>query len=276
MHNLYLDIETIPVQDQGAKDDLAKPFRETAALRAAAIDQEIAHLAPPRNLKDPAKIAAWEAEERPRKTGALKAEKEALEQDWKTKFEEAWRRTSFDGALCHIVAIGWALDDQKPRVLHSGEGWPSLLAEMKLLKQFFAAFSEIPSERQVTTRWIGHNVVDFDLRVIYQRAVVHGVRPPLTIPFESKPWGDRVYDTMAAWCGGRSRVSLDKLCRVLGIAPKGAELGDEIDGSKVWDFVKAGKLADVAIYCGGDVERVREVHQRMTFGGGIVSLEQAA
>lgn len=267
MNSIYLDLETIPVQDQGMKDELAKPFREAAALRSGAIDQEIAAICPPRNLKDPAKIADWEATERPRKTKVLQDEKAALDQDWKTKYEEAWRRTSFDGALCHVVAIGWALDNQKPKVIHSGEGWPSLLAEMKLLKQFYGAISEIPSERQVTLRWIGHNVVDFDLRVLYQRSVVHGVRPPLSIPFHAKPWGDRVYDTMAAWCGARSRVSLDKLCRVLGIAAKGAELGDEIDGSMVWDFVKAGKLADVAVYCGGDVERAREVHQRMSFGG---------
>lgn len=121
MHNLYLDIETIPVQDQGSKDELAKPFREAAALRAAGIDQEIAAICPPRNLKDPVKIADWEATQRPLKISALNAEKASLETDWKTKYEDAWRKTSFDGALCHVVAIGFALDDQKPKVFHSGD-----------------------------------------------------------------------------------------------------------------------------------------------------------
>lgn len=33
----------------------------------------------------------------------------------------------------------------------------------------------------------------------------------------------------------------------------------------VWDFVRAGRIADVATYCAGDVERVRAIHKRMTF-----------
>lgn len=70
---------------------------------------------------------------------------------------------------------------------------------------------------------------------------------------------------MTAWAGIGNRISLDKLCRVMGIPTKGSEIGDEIDGSKVWDFVQAGRIADVATYCCGDVERVREIHRRMTF-----------
>jgi len=52
---------------------------------------------------------------------------------------------------------------------------------------------------------------------------------------------------------------------VLGIDAKGSELGDEIDGSKVWDFIREGRIADVAAYCGGDVARAREMHRRLTF-----------
>jgi NTP pyrophosphatase (non-canonical NTP hydrolase) len=55
------------------------------------------------------------------------------------------------------------------------------------------------------------------------------------------------------------------LCKVLGIEGKGSEIGDEIDGSKVWDFVQAGRIAEVATYCGGDVHRAREMHRRMAF-----------
>jgi predicted PolB exonuclease-like 3'-5' exonuclease len=74
-----------------------------------------------------------------------------------------------------------------------------------------------------------------------------------------------VFDTMLAWAGGRGRVGQDKLCRVLGIDAKGSELGDEIDGSKVWDYIKDGRIADVAKYCGGDVNRARDLHRRLTF-----------
>ena len=101
--------------------------------------------------------------------------------------------------------------------------------------------------------------------MLYQRSVVHGIKPPYWIPFDAKPWGDRVFDTMLAWAGARGRVGQDKLCRILGIDAKGSELGDEIDGSKVWDFVKEGRIAEVATYCGGDVQRAKEIHQRLTF-----------
>ena len=46
----------------------------------------------------------------------------------------------------------------------------------------------------------------------------------------------------------------------------GSEIGEEeMDGSRVWDFVQAGRLDDVAEYCRGDVERVRLLHRRLTF-----------
>jgi len=113
--------------------------------------------------------------------------------------------------------------------------------------------------------FIGHNIVAFDLRFIFQRAVLNGVIPPSIIPFNARPWDDSVFDTMTAWAGVGNRVSLDKLCGAFGIAKKGSEIGDDIDGSKVWDYVRTGRIADVVEYCKGDVERVRAIHRRMTF-----------
>jgi hypothetical protein len=113
--------------------------------------------------------------------------------------------------------------------------------------------------------FIGHNLVGFDLRFLYQRSVMLGIRPPVWLPINAKPWDDSVFDTMTAWAGFGNRVSLDKLCRAFGIAAKGSEIGEEIDGSKVYDFVKAGRIKDVAKYCAADVERTRQVHRRLTF-----------
>jgi predicted PolB exonuclease-like 3'-5' exonuclease len=72
---------------------------------------------------------------------------------------------------------------------------------------------------------------------------------------------------MTDWAGVGNRVSLAKLCKVFDLDAKGTEIGDEIDGSKVWDFVKNGRIADVAKYCGGDVERTRAIYKRLTFLG---------
>jgi hypothetical protein len=113
--------------------------------------------------------------------------------------------------------------------------------------------------------FIGHNIVGFDLRFLFQRSVMLGIKPPLVFPFKAKPWDDIVFDTMTAWAGVGNRFSLSKLCKVFGLDAKGTEIGDEIDGSKVWDFVKGGRIDDVAKYCGGDVERTRAIHKRLTF-----------
>lgn len=231
MRALTLDIETIPGQDPLLREDLA------------------AGITPPGNMSKPETIAAWERDKKP---GLI---------------EEAWRKTSFDGAYCQIVCIGSALGDDRPLVLHSKpeDKVLTLAAEAQLIRAFYASLELLAEPERMGLLWVGHNIVDFDLRVIYQRSVIHGIRPPSWIPFHDKPWGGRIFDTMTAWAGVKGRISQDKLCRVLGIDSKGSELGDEIDGSRVWDFVKEGRIKDVATYCGADVERARKCYRRMNF-----------
>jgi 3'-5' exonuclease len=266
MKRLYLDIETIPCQLGDARLELAKPICEKADARIASLQADLKAIAPPANYKDPAKIDEWNKAERPKKEKALTDQIAACRAECEREVDEAWRRTSFDGAYCQIVVIGCAIGDQKPMTLFSPKDKVlTLAAEAQLLRSFYAALELIPEADRLALTWVGHNIIDFDLRVLYQRSVVHGIRPPAWIPFDAKPWGDRVFDTMLAWAGGRGRVSQDKLCRVLGIDAKGSELGDEIDGSKVWDFVRDGRIQDVATYCGGDVHRAREAYQRLTF-----------
>jgi predicted PolB exonuclease-like 3'-5' exonuclease len=60
---------------------------------------------------------------------------------------------------------------------------------------------------------------------------------------------------------GREHVSLDLLARALGIpSPK-----ECLDGSKVYPFYRAGKLAEICEYCKCDVDTVRQVYRRLTF-----------
>ena len=66
---------------------------------------------------------------------------------------------------------------------------------------------------------------------------------------------------MQAWAGYKGRISQDNLAKALGIPGK----PDDIDGSKVWDFVKAGKVDRVAEYNTYDVATVVEIHRRINF-----------
>lgn len=235
---IYLDIETIPGQHPSVR----------AALQLEA-EEEKAKIKAPANYKDAVKIADFIL---------------ARQQEIDLCVEDRWRKTSFDGSLGQIVCASLAINDEAPINIFQDE-WAS--AESHILAELNRVIADVytPSA-MMRPIFVGHNVVAFDLRFIFQRSVLFGIQPHPVIPFNARPWDDHLFDTMTAWAGFGNRVSLDKLCRVLGIPTKGCELaGEEIDGSKVWDFVQGGRIADVAIYCGADVERVREIHRRMTF-----------
>jgi len=235
--NVYLDIVTVPTQSDF----------EIAVMKKEA-DAEKAAVKAPSNYKDQVKIDEYIA--------AKQAEIEA-------EFDQRYRKTSFDGALGQIVAISYAIDDEPVDNIYS-DNWKN--NEELLISTFYRAISVRykPSEHRQPV-FIGHNLVGFDLRFLFQRSVLLGVKPPMFVPFAAKPWDATVFDTMLEWAGHGKTVSLAKLCRVFQIDAKGAEIGEEIDGSKVWDFVKDGRIADVAKYCGGDVERTREIHKRLSF-----------
>jgi predicted PolB exonuclease-like 3'-5' exonuclease len=236
--NIYFDIETIPAQKES----------DIAYLREES-DREIAAIKAPSNYKDEVKIAEYIA--------AKRVEVEA-------SFDDRYRKTSFDGAMGQIVCISVAIDNNEPINMCASD--LSEKGEYDLIYSFydFLILNYNPSSQQRPV-FVGHNILGFDLRFLFQRSVMLGIKPPLFVPFKAKPWDDIVFDTMTAWAGVGNRVSLAKLCKVFGLDAKGSEVGDEIDGSKVWDFVKSGRIEDVATYCMGDVERTRAIHKRLTF-----------
>lgn len=231
--NIFLDIETIPAQDA-----------KTIDLIKADIEKQKESIKAPSNYKDQEKIDAY-----------IKAEQDKLD----SEFDATYRKTSFDGGLGQICCIGYAINDQAPMSIFGG-------SEADILKLFYEVINDsyTPSENR-PPKFIGHNILGFDLRFMFQRSVMTGVKPPLYMPFNAKPWDVTVFDTMTAWAGHGNRVSLDKLCKIFGLDAKGSEIGEEIDGSKVWDFYQAGRIKDIAKYCEGDVERTRQAYKRMTF-----------
>ena len=110
-------------------------------------------------------------------------------------------------------------------------------------------------------QFIGHNVMDFDLRFIYQRSIIHRVKPAYELNF-ARYRNYPIYDTMKEWVKwSNSAVGLEKIALALGIpTPK-----DGIDGSQVYEFYKQGKANDILEYCKRDVEATRSVFKRMNF-----------
>lgn len=222
MATIYLDLETIPVADM------------------AIIAEIEAGVKPPGNLKKAETIAAWERDEKP------------------AAVLEAVRKTGLDGTYGSICCIGFAVDDEPVEC--------SFGNEEDVLRNFFrwlegAARISDYTDRQSAV-FVGHNILSFDLRFLWQRCVVNGIRPPAFIPFNAKPWDGKVLDTMTAWNPERERrISLDKLCLALGVP---SSKGD-MDGSKVAEYWQAGRHQEVAAYCMADVEAVRQCHKRMVF-----------
>ena len=235
--NIFLDLETIPAQNP----------RAIAMLRGEA-DKEKLAIKAPSNYKDQLKIDEYVAAKR-------------IEID--VDFEQRYRKTSFDGALGQIVVASYAIDDNEPVAIYASD-WENSeeFILTKLYEGLKAAYNPNSQTRPV---FIGHNIVGFDLRFLYQRSVVNNIKPPMMIPFKAKPWDDTVFDTMLAWAGVGKTVSMSKLCDVLHFDSKGSEIEGGIDGSKVWDFVMEGKIEDVATYCVHDVIRTRNIYNRLTF-----------
>jgi len=213
---VYLDIETIPSQKEGFRDTLDIPI--------------------PGNIKKPETIAKWEAEEKPK------------------LLEEAYRKTSFDGAQGEIICIGFALDDDKTNVF-----WRTLIGDEY---QIIEAFFESLTNNCIAPKFVTFNGNSFDLPFIYHRAVILGIKPPKFFPrpLEIKPWGGPTIDVMTMWAGMKNRISQDKLAKALGFEGKG-----DFDGSMVWDAVQAGEEQKVAEYCKDDVEDLRKIYKRLMF-----------
>lgn len=207
---------------------------ETIPGQRPGIREEIAAaMTHPGNMSKPETIAAWEKEQKP---GLVEA---------------AYARAGLNGSTGEVWCIAWAFDDGpvecSSRVdLNAG-------SEKGVLTDFYTA---IPPGRHC---FVGHFISGFDLRFLWQRSVVCGVKPPRYIPFDAKPWGEEIFDTMVKWAG-KGSISQDNLCKVLGLPVK-----DGMDGSQVWGLVQKGEFTTVAEYCRGDVQRVREIYKRMQF-----------
>ncbi|MFC1757070.1 ribonuclease H-like domain-containing protein [Patescibacteria group bacterium] len=175
----------------------------------------------------------------------------AIEKNKKAKkdFEQYLLKTSFNGAFGRILCIGYAVDDMETEVIYEGGD------ETKMLEKFWKIADK-------SDLFIGHNVMDFDLRFIYQRSIINKVKPSRDLSF-ARYRKFPIYDTMREWTNWSfdASVGLEPIALALGIpTPK-----DGIDGSQVFDFYKAGKIDEILEYCKRDVDTTRAVYKRMIF-----------
>lgn len=198
---------------------------------------------PPAQMKKADTIAAWEKEQKP------------------AAVEEAIAKSGLNAAFGHICCIGWGKDNGDIITRYVVPGYAD---ERDLLELFFHETNEAIGNGFPVI--VGHNVVGFDIRFIWQRAMVLGVRVPNWFPRDPKPWDASVFDTMTAWAGARDTISMDNLCAALGLPGKG-----DVDGSMVGQMFADGRYEDIAAYCRDDVERTRAIHRKMAAAFGEVA-----
>ena len=159
------------------------------------------------------------------------------------------KKLSLSAATAKVVCLCYAIEppaDSPVQVL-DGE-------ETEIIKNFWKLALEC-------NLFVGHNILDFDLRFLYQRSIIHQIKPSRDLPF-ARFRNAPIFDTMHEWSKwGREHASLDMLSRALSIpSPK-----ETLDGSKVYPYYRAGKLAEIIDYCKCDVASVRQVYRRLTF-----------
>lgn len=167
--------------------------------------------------------------------------------------QDALAKTSFDGAMCHIICIGVQVDDDEPVTFYATKH----IDERQMLIDFY---KHIFSLGDYAHSFIGHNAVQFDMKLIRHRGIILGVNPPPVIMrLNDDKWGDKIFDTMLRW-DAKNFISLDKLCLALGIDGKGDFTGKDV--YKAW---QNGEESKIRAYCADDVKKTRSVYKRMTF-----------
>lgn len=229
MLRCFIDLETLPTQTQWIKDEI------------------YTNIKPPGNIKKPESIIKW------------------AKDNADSAYEAAYLKTSFDGGSGEICTIGASFYGEEPISYQRNNE----TSESDILQLFFQDLSNVAADEyktpeQLQIQWIGHNVLAFDLRFLYQRCVILGIDTfGIKIPVNERHGSRHVYDTLAAWQGWKVQPggSMERLCRLFGIAGKG-----DVDGSMIWPMFQSGMFDQIAEYCKGDVKRTIELYNRLTFG----------
>ncbi|MDP8184368.1 ribonuclease H-like domain-containing protein [Phocoenobacter skyensis] len=189
---VFLDIETIPTQNEKIKQCIAEKVTHPATMKKAET------------------IEKWEQESKPQ------------------AIEEAVRKTGLNGAFGEIVSIACAIDDGEVKAFYLDD-WQQADREEIILSQFFNYVNENYTPCcDLPPCFIGFNSVAFDLKFIHQRSVVNKVKPCGRFPVNPKAWDNNVYDVMVEYAGFGKYISLNDMALSLGIDGKGDIQGSDV------------------------------------------------
>ena len=157
--------------------------------------------------------------------------------------EQEYRKQALQSYAGRIICIGYAINDEDPKIIAGTEG--------AIIKEF----DELLCKVQPTARYIGHNIKSFDLKFLQHRLWKYSGKHNLP----SGRYTDMVIDTMVAFgcLDWKDMTSLDNIAKFFGLGVKTGK------GSDIYDMWKFGELEKIYDYCKNDVSVVREVAKKM-------------
>ena len=168
--------------------------------------------------------------------------------------ETVWRSESLKSHRGRVLVIGWAIDGEPAQsVQMDGDDEEGAIVDF---------WTRLRADLGQTSRpyIVGFNCRAFDCNWLRHRAYKYRL-PDMATFFPWERYDKRVVDLREQWLGAdyRGEGTLDDLAKFLGLSGK----TEGIDGSKVFDFWRAGRVGEVAAYCRQDVELTRELWARM-------------
>lgn len=162
--------------------------------------------------------------------------------------EKFIEETSFNGAFGRIACISYAINNGSVSTL-SGD-------EKKILQNFWEIVKNV-------NLFVGFNIIDFDMRFIYQRSMILGIKPTQDLSF-AKYRNFPMYDVLYEWIkwGYPKKGTLHELAIAFGF--ESSKTG-EIEGKEVAKAYEDGRINEICKYCEKDVEVTRKIYYKMTF-----------
>jgi hypothetical protein len=178
--------------------------------------------------------------------------------------DEEYRKLALRAEFGRLLCVG-VIVEEGHNIIHQGilgRDRTTLrfhLDEERTLRSLWKLFDGFNIGRDLV---IGFNLYEFDLLFLYQRSIIHQVRPSVFLSFaryRSAP----IYDVMKEWKRWSfSSISLNDLASALNLP---SSKTDGIDGSKVYDFYMKNRHVEIADYCLRDVILTREIYYRLQF-----------
>ena len=192
------------------------------------------------------------------------AEKESDEIKREEAVEEAKRYLSLYPYTAKVIAIGMLNSkSEKELVLYDGEENGELIVEEKNIK-----YKPVSEEKMLSEFWlyaakankvITFNGRSFDIPFLMLRSALLKIKPSVNFirnRYDSSAHIDLL--EQLTFYGLTKKFNLDFYCRSFGIeSPK----SKGISGMEVKELYNAGKIKEIAVYCGEDVKATFELYK---------------